>query len=207
MTLPSDSTTDRPLLRRMIDAIRDLQSKTMTISEQSEAWNPSWPDCVSSTPRFGTAITRLQAVYGVHYPLSVGSQLVFGSEKRIVTWVTALADDIGIAEWAEPLSCEPMRVLPWNWQNWIPTRRDGETLKRAIIAWRCTQDGTVTRHAVTAIGRRASYLPVEGTQRVRVGDSGGPLFISCPDAPVLLSFLCYAFYAPSFSCYWKTVES
>lgn len=206
MTLPSDSMTDRPLLRKMIDAIHSLQAKTMTVAEQSDSWCPSWPDCVSSTPRFGTAVTPWQAVYAKHYPLSVGSELVFGGERRVVTRATEVGDDIGVAEWAEPISCRPMRLLPWNWQNWIPTKRDGETLKRPIVAWRCTQDGTVTRHVVPSIGKRAHYLPTDGTVKVRLGDSGGPLFIACREELVLLGCLYSAFDAPSLAYHWKPLS-
>lgn len=201
--------TDRPLLRKMIDAIHELQRQTATIAEQSLAATPAWPACVSNTPRSGTAITRRQCVYAQHYPLGVGSVLVFGEERRTVTRATHVVGDIGIAELDEPISAEPMRVLPWDWQRWIPTQRDQKMLKSPLPVVRANQRGQVVRDTVDVLSTKAYFSPHRGTPHptpISMGDSGCPVWLPL-EVPVLIGCLYTRGSCPSLAHYWEMVKT
>ena len=181
----------RPLFRRIIDAIHVLQRQVATIHEQSAAAPLTWPAAVSFTPRSGTAIAKRHAVYAVHYPLVPGWTLKFGDELRTVTRCTTVVGDIGVAEWEEPISAEPMRILPWDWQRWMPTLRDQATLKTPLPVARCNQRGAVLRATVTKLTERV-YLEARRDDPnfvpVAIGDSGCPIYLPLPQ-PVLLGTL------------------
>lgn len=199
--------TDRPLLRKMIDAIHELQRQTATIAEQSLAATPAWPACVSKTPRSGTAITRRQCVYAQHYPLGVGSVLVFGEERRTVVRATHVAGDIGIAELDEPISAEPMRVLPWDWPRWIPTQRDQQTLKSGLPVVRANQRAEIISDTLSRIGNQGYFAPRGNTPHptpIVVGDSGCPVWLSL-EVPVLIGCLATRGSCSSLSHDWQRV--
>lgn len=202
-------TSDKPLLRKMIDAIHELQRQVATVAEQSAAATPTWPACVSRTPRSGTAITNRQAVYAQHYALGVGSVLVFGEERRVVTKATHVAGDIGIAEWDEPITAEPMRILPWDWQRWIPTQRDQGTLKGRLPVVRANQHGQIVRDTLDVISNQGYFSPPGDTPHptpIVVGDSGCPVWLPL-EQPVLIGCLATRSSCSSLAYEWQKVRT
>lgn len=182
-------TDHKPLFRKIIDAIHALQGRTMTITERAAAADrPSWPDCVSNTPRFGTAVSPYHAVFAAHYPLSPGMTLRFGDEERTIDYTITIGGDLGVASWRRPIAAEPMLMLPWDWRTFLPTRREvGGHLREPIVAWRCNQDGNVWRTPVWKIDEGGVGIDdAEGT--VLAGDSGGPIWLAL-EKPVLLGLM------------------
>lgn len=169
---------ERPIIRKLIDAIHDLQAaQPLSVHERSARWVPAWPACVSRTPRFGTAIAPRQAVYAMHYPLSVGGKLRFGDEERTITKTTPVAGDIGIAEWGQPITATPMKLLPHDWQRFISTdRRIHAELVNPLRCWRCDQGGEVLSNTVSILSGMFQF--VDSTHNgIDSGDSGGPVWI------------------------------
>lgn len=203
-------TDHKPLFRRIIDAIHELQGKARTIHEQSAAWEPTWPDCVSRTPRGGTAITPRQCVFANHYPLVAGSVLLFGDEVRKVTKATAVAGDIGIAEWEQPISATPMKILPADWRRRIATSQDDRDVPLTPVpVWRLNQDYLVSRDCVGRIGATVYLEPPAERDNwipVRVGDSGMPVFLG-GETLVLLCCLHVKYGGPLVTDAWKAVKT
>jgi hypothetical protein len=203
-------TDHKPLFRRIIDAIHELQGKAGTIHEQSAAWRPAWPDCVSRNPRGGTAITPRQCVFANHYPIPKGSVLIFGEEVRRVTKATAVADDIGIAEWDEPIAAKPMKLLPADWRNRIAVHRDERDVPLTPLPiWRLNQTYGVIGEMAGRISDKVYLEPPADRDQwspVRVGDSGMPVFIG-GDTLVLLCCLATKHGGPSIESHWKAVKT
>ena len=199
----------KPLFRRIIDAIHELQRQVATIHEQSAKATLTWPAAVSSTPRSGTAITPRHCIYAVHYPLTVGWRLRFGDEIREVTRCTPVIGDIGVAEWKEPISTPPMQILPWDFARWLPVHRDGVTLKTPLPVARCNQRLQVIRAAVTRLSDRVHLEARRDNpdfQPVQIGDSGCPIFLPLPQ-PVLLGCLQFHTGGPAVHHAWREVAT
>jgi len=193
--------TDKPLLRKMIDAIHALQDRTATVHERAERRVPAWPDSISRTPRHGTLVTPYHCVYAQHYPLSVGSVVRFGDEERAIRKVTSIGGDIGVAEWKQAVSCQPMQVLPWDWTAHIPVKRNQEELRKPILAWRGSQTGDLYRSLVVRIGAGGTAIS-ESAGVILPGDSGSPLFLALEN-PVLLGCMATGNGASNLAAYWQ----
>jgi hypothetical protein len=194
--------SDRPLLRSMIDAIHELQRRTATVHERAAANTPTFPDCISRTPRAGTAVSPYHAVFAAHYPLQAGSLLWFGSEKRQVTQVQMIGGDIGVATWKHAILATPMRVLPWDWQRHLPTKRNQEELRQPITTWRTNQHGELFRGTTSRFA--AGGIDVMGEGQIVPGDSGCPVFLAL-DTPVILGCLSVGGGASCLSAYWQAL--
>jgi hypothetical protein len=197
-------TDDRPIFRKIIDAIHALQARTATIEERSAAWKPSWPAAVSRSPRFGVAIDRFRCVYAAHHPLERGRLVVFGEEERRIKSAKVFENDIGIAEWEEPIKTKPMPLLPWDWNRFLAVYRDQWTLKRALPAWRCDQMWNIVPMRITALSSQF-YFDRSFGPGVQLGDSGGPVFLWL-DEPVLIGVTGTRGGGPSLAHHWSLIK-
>ena len=196
-------TDSRPIFRKIIDAIHALQQKTSTVHERAAAASrPGWPDSVSRTPRFGTAVSPYHAVYAAHYPLAAGMTLRFGQEERFVERTVDIGGDIGVASWRKPIAAEPMLMLPWDWRLCLPTVREyGGLLRETLVAWRCNQTEQVLKTPVQRID--AGGVSIEGVEgTVLTGDSGGPIFLAF-ERPVLIGLMSSGGGGSCLQCHFK----
>lgn len=196
-------TDNKPIFRKIIDAIHALQGRTMTIHERAAAADrPAWPDCVSRTPRCGTAVSPYHAVFAAHYPLSPGMVLRFGDEERTIDTTVTIGGDLGVASWRKPIKAKPMMMLPWDWKKFLQTRRaTGGELREPLAAWRCNQFGEVLKTNVLSMAEGGVIINSdEGV--VIPGDSGSPVWLAL-DEPVLIGLLAVGNGASCLQCYFR----
>jgi hypothetical protein len=200
--------TDKPLLRKLIDAVRELQRKTTTPYDVCAAAPLVRPACAAKGPRGGTLITPVHVLFARHYPLTPGSKIAYDWGTRTVTEtfgvrVGTQEVDIGVGLLNEPApdTVTPARYLPWDWDRDLRTDRWGGNLKTPIRAIGVKPTGQPVECNLLSV---KDLIGVSGTWEV--GDSGQPIFLPF-ETPILLCCLLYKNAGPSVAHYWKEINN
>lgn len=161
--------------------------------------------------RAGTLISKRHILFAKHYPLPVGTRIVFVGDNggvcplRLAATKSLAQTDImiGLLNYEVTPNVHPAKILPADYETYIG---DGKglpvvTLNQQEQAF-VTELNAIPRDA--EMGRRdaaptllSSRPPPEGSRRalfrkpIVVGDSGNPAFLVVGRAPVLLYCLWY----------------